>query len=172
MGKIAVLIDESFEDVEYEAPAKAFREAGHSLLHLSIKKGAQLKGKKGSSTVTVDMEVGSADPSSFDALFIPGGYSPDRLRAHSEPVVFVRAFVESAKPVLLICHAPQLLITAHVLQGRKITGWKSIIQDIKNAGAEFVDSPVVIDGNLISSRGPKDIAEFIKASLDILNKKS
>jgi protease I len=101
----------------------------------------------------------------FDVLFIPGGYSPDRLRINDEAVRFVSGFVVSGKPVLSICHAPQILITAQALKGRKITGWKSIIQDIKNAGAEFIDQAVVEDGNIISSRSPDDIPAFIEASL-------
>jgi protease I len=80
-------------------------------------------------------------------------------------VAFTREFVRSGKPVFSICHGPQLLITADVIRGRKITGWKSIIQDIKNAGAEFVDREVVEDGNLVSSRQPADIPAFVKASL-------
>jgi protease I len=87
------------------------------------------------------------------------------LRVDDAAVKFVREFVERDKPVFAICHAPQLLITAQVLQGRKITGWKSIIQDIKNAGAEFIDQEVVEDGNLISSRHPGDLPAFIKAAL-------
>jgi protease I len=87
------------------------------------------------------------------------------LRANADAVRFAKEFVESGKPVFAICHAPQLLITAQVLQGRRITGWKSIVQDIKNAGAEFIDAEVVEDGNLISSRSPQDIPAFIRASL-------
>ncbi|NLL13582.1 MAG: DJ-1/PfpI/YhbO family deglycase/protease, partial [Fibrobacter sp.] len=102
---------------------------------------------------------------SYDALFIPGGYSPDQLRASAAPVKLVRDFMESGKPVFAICHAPQLLITADVLKGKKVTGYKSIIQDIKNAGAEFIDQQVVIDGNLVSSRNPSDIPAFIEACL-------
>ncbi len=101
----------------------------------------------------------------FDALLIPGGYSPDKLRADEDAVRFVKDFVESGKPVFSICHAPQLLITAQVLKGRKVTGWKSIVQDIKNAGAIFLDQEVVEDGNLISSRSPQDIPAFIRAML-------
>jgi protease I len=96
---------------------------------------------------------------------IPGGYSPDRLRANENAVSLVRDFVKSTKPVFSICHAPQILITAQVLEGRKIIGWKSIVQDIKNAGAEFIDKEVVEDGSLISSRHPGDLPAFIKASL-------
>ena len=104
----------------------------------------------------------------FDALLIPGGYSPDKLRAHDAAMRFVREFMERGKLVFAICHAPQLLITAQVLTGRRVTGWKSIIQDIKNAGAEFVDREVVEDGNLISSRSPADLPAFIQALLQRL----
>ncbi|MDG5814913.1 type 1 glutamine amidotransferase [Chitinispirillales bacterium ANBcel5] len=170
MAVIAILIDDMFEDVEYTTPAKAFREAGHSLVHLGLKKGAEVKGKKEGTVVAIDLETGSADPAAFDALFIPGGYSPDRLRAHKEPVVFARAFMETQKPLFLICHAPQLLISARVLEGRKLTGWKSVAVDIKNAGAEYIDAPVVIDGNMVSSRGPKDLPQFLNTCVEMLSK--
>jgi protease I len=104
----------------------------------------------------------------FDALLIPGGYSPDKLRVYEEAVRFVKDFVESGKPVFTICHGPQLLITAQVLKGRTITGYTSIIQDIKNAGATFVDADVVVDKNLISSRTPADLPSFIAAALNAL----
>ena len=96
---------------------------------------------------------------------IPGGYSPDKLRAHKDAVQFAKEFVQSDKPVFLICHAAQLLITADVLKGRKVTGYTSIVQDIKNAGAEYFDQEVVVDGNLVSSRNPGDLPAFIEASL-------
>ena len=115
--------------------------------------------------MTIDKAIIEVNPDTFDALLIPGGYSPDKLRAHDEAVQFTRKFMESGKPVFSICHAPQLLITADVLKGRKITGWKSVVQDIKNAGADFIDQEVVEDGNLISSRQPADLPAFIRASL-------
>jgi protease I len=165
MSKIAVIITDMFEDIEYTEPAKAFKEAGHELIHVGVEAGTSVKGKKEQTPVTIDRTLKEARVSDFDALFIPGGYSPDRLRVHEDAVRFTRHFVESGKPVLSICHAPQLLITAQVLQGRKITGWKSLLQDIKNAGAEFIDQAVVEDGNIISSRSPQDIPRFIEASL-------
>ena len=165
MSHVAVIITDMFEDVEYSAPAKAFREKGHKLTHVGLKAGETVKGKKEGTPVKIDKAVGDVSVKDFDALLVPGGYSPDKLRAHEEAVEFVKEFVESGKPVFLICHAAQLLITAQVLKGRKVTGWKSIIQDIRNAGAEFVDKEVVEDGNLISSRSPQDIPAFIKASL-------
>jgi protease I len=165
VSKIAVIITDLFEDSEYTEPAKAFKEKGHEVVHVGLKQGETVKGKKEGTEVRVDHAVDSVSVEDFDALLIPGGYSPDKLRAHEEPVQFVRDFVNSGKPVFSICHAPQILITADVLKGRKITGWKSIVQDIKNAGARFVDKKVVEDGNLVSSRQPGDLPEFIAASL-------
>ncbi len=168
MSRIAVLITDMFEDVEYTEPAGAFREAGHDLVYVGLSAGETVHGKKGLAEVTIDRAASGVSVDDFDALFIPGGYLPDKLRAHDAPVELVREFVESGKPVLAICHAPQLLITAQVLEGRKITGWKSVAQDIKNAGAEYIDREVVVDGNLVSSRNPGDIPAFIEASLKIL----
>ena len=135
MSRIAVLITDMFEDIEYTKPAEAFRAAGHDLVHVGLSAGETVHGKKERTPVTIDRAAADVSVDEFDALLIPGGYSPDKLRAHDAPVEFVRRFVESGKPVLSICHAPQLLITAQVLEGRKVTGWKSIIQDIRNAGA-------------------------------------
>jgi protease I len=165
MGKIAVIIADMFEDSEYGKPAEAFKKAGHELVHVGLKEGATVKGAKEGTPVKIERPVKGLSVDDFDALFIPGGYSPDKLRVDEDAVEFAKKFVKSDKPVLAICHAPQLLITAQVLKGRKITGWKSIIQDIKNAGAEFIDKEVVEDGNLISSRSPADLSAFIEASL-------
>ena len=169
MSKIAILITDLFEDVEYTKPAAAFRKAGHDLIHIGIQAGQTVRGKKAGTPVTIDRAVKDVSVDEFDALLIPGGYSPDKLRVDSDAVNFAKAFVESTKPVFSICHAPQLLITAQVLAGRKITGWKSIILDIRNAGAEYIDQEVVEDGNLISSRQPSDLPAFITASLAKLN---
>jgi deglycase len=163
MSKVAVVITDMFEDAEYSHPAEAFKKAGHELIHVGLKSGETVKGKTQGTPVKIDKAVKEAKVGDFDALLIPGGYSPDKLRIDENAVRFVKEFVESGKPVCLICHAPQLLITAQVLKGRKITGWKSLVQDIKNAGAEFIDQEVVEDGNLISSRSPADIPAFIKA---------
>jgi protease I len=115
--------------------------------------------------VKIDKSVESLSVDEFDALLIPGGYSPDKLRAHENAVKFAKDFMESGKPVFAICHAGQLLISADVIRGRKMTGWKSIVQDIKNAGAAFIDKEVVEDGNLLTSRQPGDLPAFIEASL-------
>jgi protease I len=165
MSTIAVIITDMFEDVEYVKPAEAFRKAGHILVHVGLKKGSTVYGKKERTPVKIERSVKEVNPDDFDALLIPGGYSPDKLRVDEDAVRFARDFIQSGKPIFAICHAAQLLITADVLRGRKITGWKSIVQDIKNAGAEYIDAEVVEDGNLISSRKPSDIPAFVKAAL-------
>jgi protease I len=165
MALIGVVIDEMFEDSEYIEPAKAFKEAGHSLIHIGLKEGKIVKGKNKGTEVKIDKSISDVKPNSLDAIFIPGGYSPDNLRGEQKAVNFIKDYFQTNKPIFAICHAPQLLITAQVLEGRKVTGWKSIVQDIKNAGAEFIDQEVVEDGNLISSRSPEDIPAFNKASL-------
>lgn len=165
MSNVAVIITDMFEDVEYTGPAEGFRSAGHDLIHVGLEKGSTVKGKKEGTPVKIDRGLDDASVNEFDALLIPGGYSPDKLRVSAQAVDFVRDFMNSGKPVFSICHGPQLLISADVLNGKKVTGWKSIVQDIKNAGGEFIDQEVVEDGNLISSRNPDDIPAFTRAAL-------
>ncbi len=164
MSIIAALVGGGFEDVEYTKPVEAFRNAGHMITIVGKAAGEEVKGKHGTA-VRIDRSAAEISPERFDALFIPGGHSPDRLRIDPDVVEFVRKFVESGRPVFLICHAPQLLITARVLRGRRVAGWPSIRVDIENAGAEFMDAPVVEDGNLVSSRKPEDIPAFVEAAL-------
>jgi protease I len=169
MAKIASIITNYFEDVEFTEPASAFREAGHEVITVGLEAGQTVKGKKEGTAVEIDKAVTDVSPGDFDALLIPGGFSPDQLRAHEAPVSFVKQFMEADKPVFAICHAAQILITADVLRGRRITGYKSIVQDIKNAGADFRDEEVVVDANLVSSRNPNDIPAFIRESLKQLS---
>jgi protease I len=170
LSRIAVMITDMFQDVEYQKPADAFRNAGHELVHVGLRAGVQVKGEYGA-TVKIDRAARDVSADDFDAVFIPGGYSPDKLRIDPDAVRFAKEFINDNKPVFAICHAPQLLITAQVLKGRRVTGWKSIEQDIRNAGAEYVDTEVVVDKNLISSRKPDDIPAFVREALAMLAKK-
>ncbi len=154
-----------FEDVEYTKPVKAFEKAGHQIIHIGLREGQPVRGKREGTLVKIDKAVKDVSINDFDAILIPGGCSPDHLRGYKEPVNFVKDYFNTGKPLFAICHAPQILITAQLLEGRRITGWRSIIQDIKNAGAEFVNEPVVEDDNIISSRGPRDIPLFTNACL-------
>lgn len=168
MKQIAVILTDLFEDSEYVRPVEAFQAEGHTIIPIGLQANTTVKGKKEQTPVQIEKAITEVSVDDFDALLIPGGFSPDQLRGDENAVAFVRQFVESRKPVFSICHGPQLLITADVLKGRTITGWKSIVQDIKNAGANFVDETVVEDGNLISSRNPGDLDAFIAASLEKL----
>ncbi|MBD3296070.1 MAG: DJ-1/PfpI/YhbO family deglycase/protease [Candidatus Omnitrophica bacterium] len=171
MARIAVIIDDMFEDSEYTEPVKAFKDRGHETVHVGMEADKEVEGKKEGTKVKVDKSVNDVKADEFDAMLIPGGYSPDKLRAHDEAVGLVKAFMEKEKPVFAICHGPQLLISAGVLEGRKVTCWKSLVQDVKNAGAEYLDQVSVEDGNLITSRQPSDLPVFIRKCLDKLSDK-
>jgi protease I len=167
--KIAVVVTDHFEDSEYTEPAKAYQEAGHQLTVIENEKGKTVKGKQGQETIKVDASIDEVNAEDFDALFIPGGFSPDILRADDKFVKFTKKFMDDNKPVFAICHGPQLLITAEALKGRDVTGYKSIAVDLKNAGANFHDKEVVVCGNqLVTSRTPDDLPAFTRETLNLL----
>ncbi|GGH78177.1 protease I [Pullulanibacillus pueri] len=169
MGKkIAVVLTDEFEDSEFTSPAEAFKNAGHEIVVIENEQGKTLKGKHGEA-VPVDKTIDEVTPGDFDALLIPGGFSPDLLRADDRFVQFAKAFMDDKKPVFAICHGPQLLITAKTLEGRKATGYKSIQVDMEYAGANFVDEEVVVCCNqLVTSRTPDDLPAFNREALKIL----
>jgi protease I len=168
--RIACVLDVDFEDSEFRQPYDAFKQAGHQVTIVGLEAGKELKGKKGTVTTRTDTGIDQVRPDQFDALFIPGGYSPDHLRANPKMVQFAKAFMDADKPVLAICHGPQLLISAGVVKGRKLTAWQTIQDDLRQAGANVVDQEVVVDKNLITSRKPADIPAFIRESLKLLEK--
>ncbi|WP_072569606.1 MULTISPECIES: type 1 glutamine amidotransferase domain-containing protein [unclassified Enterobacter] len=170
MGKkIAVLITDEFEDSEFTSPAEAFRKAGHEVITIEMEAGKTVKGKKGEASITIDKAIDEVKPDEFDALLLPGGHSPDTLRGDDRFVTFTREFVDSGKPVFAICHGPQLLISAEVVRGRKLTTVKPIVIDLKNAGADFYDQEVVIDNNqIVTSRTPDDLPAFNREALRLL----
>ncbi len=154
---------EGIEQVELVDPWKAVTDAGHRAVLLSPESGSvQLyEHLDKADTQVVDAEVASASVDDYDALVLPGGVAnPDALRLDADAVAFVKAFVESGKPVAAICHAPWSLIEADVLRGRTLTSWPSLQTDIRNAGGTWVDEEVVVDGNLITSRNPDDLPAF------------
>ncbi|QXE01752.1 type 1 glutamine amidotransferase domain-containing protein [Terribacillus sp. DMT04] len=169
MAKIATVITDMFEDVEYTDPAKAFKEAGHEVTTIEMEAGKSVTGKQGDATVSIDKGIDEVNPSDFDALFIPGGVSPDNLRADDRFVNFAKHFMDEKKLVFAICHGPQLLITAKTLEGRKATGFKSIQVDMEYAGATVEDKEVVVcQDQLVTSRQPDDIPAFIEQSLKLI----
>lgn len=169
MAKIATVITNMFEDVEYTEPEQAFKEAGHEVVTIEKEKGIEVTGKNKDATVKIDQGIDDVNPDDFDALFIPGGMSPDQLRADDRFVKFAKQFMDDMKPVFAICHGPQLLITAKSLEGRKATGFKSIQVDMDYAGAEVVDQEVAVCQNqLVTSRQPDDIPAFNREALKLL----
>ena len=162
--KIAILAAEGVEQVELERPRKAVQEAGALTELLSIKPGQiQAVRQDIHPTVTfrVDRLVSEAAPEDYDALILPGGaVNPDNLRQDAAAVTFVRDFVNSGRPVGVICHGPWTLVEADVVRGRTLTSWPSLRTDIRNAGGNVVDEEVVTDQNLTSSRKPDDLPAF------------
>lgn len=163
-ARAAVILADNFEDAEATEPIKALTDAGVEVTVLGQSIGT-VHGKKGA-TVEATGVISGADPETFDLLVIPGGSSPETLRIDDAAVAFTRAFVASGRPVGSICHGPQLLISANVLHGRTLTAVNKIRDDLRNAGANYVDEEVVVDGNLISSRVPGDLPAFNKALVE------
>jgi protease I len=162
--KVAFLTaNEGVEQVELTSPWDAVRQAGGEP-QLLAPEGGQVQAfnhlDKGD-TFPVDATVADVRPDDYDALVLPGGVAnPDRLRTDETAVGFVRSFVESGKPVAVICHGPWTLVEAGVLEGRTLTSWPSLQTDIRNAGGTWVDEEVHVDGNLITSRKPDDLDAF------------
>jgi protease I len=167
--RVAMLVEDEFEDRELTGPLEILRSAGVDVVLVGPSAGGQYRGKQGE-LVTADLAAGRARASEFDALVIPGGHAPDRMRMRHAMVDLTRDMVEANKPVAAICHGPQLLISANALRGRTLTCWPSIAIDVKNAGGLYVDRPVVEDGNLITSRKPDDVPMFADAILRALGR--
>jgi protease I len=168
--KIAVLATDGVEQVELTEPVKALKGAGAEVVVVSPQSG-QIQGmnhqEKGD-MLGVDHDLGSVSADRFDALVLPGGVSnPDTLRANADAVAFVQHFVGAGKPIAAICHGPWTLIEADGVRGRRMTSWPSLRTDLKNAGAEWEDRPVVVDGMLVTSRKPDDLADFCREMITV-----
>ena len=172
MAKVAFIVDEMFEDSEFKVPYERVREAGHEAVIVGLEAGKKLEGKKGDETITTETAVGDVSPDEFDALVIPGGYSPDKIRMNADMVMLTRSIAQADKPVAAICHAGWMLAEADILKNRTVTSWPSIKTDLINAGAEWVDQEVVEDGNLITSRKPDDLEAFTKTLLSQLEQRN
>ena len=168
---IAFLVaPEGTEQVELTEPWSAVEDAGGTPKLLSLKAGEvqAFNHLDKADTFPVDAVVGDADPSSYDGLVLPGGVAnPDALRMDEDAVAFVREFMESDRPVAAICHAPWTLVEADVVRGRRMTSWPSLHTDLRNAGADWVDEEVVVDGNLVTSRKPDDLPAFNDAVVSL-----
>jgi protease I len=164
--RVAMPVGPMFEDTEATYPLYRLREAGAEVTVLGLKAGESVKGKKGQEleTAAAAAEVSSED---FDLLVLPGGYGPDKLRTDDGVKRLVREMDEQGKPIAFICHAGWIPISAGILDGRRATSYHTIADDMRNAGCDWEDSEVVVDGNLVSSRKPDDLPAFMNALIEV-----
>jgi len=166
--RIALLVEDGFEDSEVSEPLRAMKDAGARVLIVGSGSKPSYRGKRGSVDVMADTTADRVDVSELDAVIVPGGYAPDRMRLHEPMIDLVREAHAKGKIVAAVCHGPQLLISADIVKGRRVTSWPSIAVDLRNAGAIWVDEPMVRDGNIITSRRPSDLPRFNKALINAL----
>lgn len=171
--KVAIVVDDYFEQSEFTGPRDALKEAGAEVTVFSTK-GGEIHGlnhvEKGD-TFQADKKIADANTDEYDALVLPGGaINVDSLRMHKGAQMWVKSYLEKKKVVAAICHAPWLLVSAGVAEGRKLTSYETIQDDMRNAGASWTDQEVEIHDTLITSRKPDDIPEFNKAIIDALSK--
>ncbi|MGQ4892318.1 MAG: type 1 glutamine amidotransferase domain-containing protein [Candidatus Njordarchaeia archaeon] len=165
MKKILILTGEGFEDLELFYPMHRLMEEGFEVHVASNKKS--LTGKHGY-TINVDLLIEDVNPDEYDALVLPGGKGPERIRIFDKSVEIVKHFFDKGKPVAAICHGPQLLISANVLKGRRLTSYIGIRDDVKVAGGLWEDKEVVVDGNLVTSRHPGDLYAWMREFVKVL----
>jgi protease I len=161
--KVAVLVTNGFEQIEFTTPVDKLKQEG-AQVHVISPDGDTVKGWNNSNwgdEFDVDVNLGEANPEDYNSLVLPGGVmNPDKLRANKNAVEFVKHFLEQGKPIAAICHGPWTLIETGMLKGRKMTSWPSLKTDLKNAGVEWVDEEVVTDNGLVTSRKPDDLDAF------------
>lgn len=167
--KIAILVENGFEQVELTEPKKALEEAGAKTHIISPQQG-EVKGwqhTEWGDKFPVDVPLAQARAGEYDGLLLPGGVmNPDKLRRNEQALAFVKAFFDEGKPVAAICHGPWTLIDAGVARGRRMTSYHSIQTDLKNAGVEWVDAEVIVDNGLVTSRKPDDIPAFNRKMIE------
>jgi protease I len=166
--RIAILAEDDFEDSELIEPLRSMKNAGARVVIVGTGSKKSYRGKRGNASVSVDTTADKVKAEDFAAIIIPGGYAPDKMRRDPAMVELVKKAYELGKVMAAICHGPQLLISANIVRGRKVTSWPSIAVDLENAGAEWVDAPVVQDGNIITARKPADLPRFNKAIIEAL----
>jgi protease I len=166
--RIAILVEEGFEDSELIESMKAMKNADVSVVIVGSDSKEYYTGKRGIITVTADITAREANAETFDGIIIPGGYAPDKMRLHQPMIDLVRKAYDQGKVIAAICHGPQLLISAEIVKGRRVTSWPAIAVDLRNAGAKWVDAPIVQDGNIITARRPADLPRFNKAIIQAI----
>ena len=169
MRKVLIMVDEGVEDVEFLYPYYRFQEEGYEVDIVGSKAKETYLGKHGV-PIKTDLSPEEANVDEYDAVVIPGGRAPDRMRINKGLVKIVKEAYEKGKVIAAVCHGPQMLIEADILRGKKATCWKSVVTDLKNAGATFIDAPAVVDGKLVTSRSPADLPKFCQETIKLLKK--
>ncbi len=167
--RVALPIGPMFEDVEATYPLYRLREEGCDVAIVGLEARAEVTGKKGQA-LTTDVAAAAAKADDFDILVLPGGYGPDKLRTDEDIKRLVRDMHEQGKPIAFICHAGWIPISAGILRGKRCTSYHAIADDMRNAGCEWVDEEVVVDGNLVSSRHPGDLPAFMASLIEVAAK--
>jgi len=167
-NRIAVLVEDDFEDSELMEPLRAMKDAGARVVIVGSGSKKSYKGKRGLAMISADTTAERVKPGDFDVIIVPGGYAPDKMRLYQPMIDLVQKAYHSGKLIAAICHGPQLLISANIVRGHRVTSWPSVAVDLKNAGAIWSDEPVVRDGNIITSRKPSDLPKFTKAIIEAL----
>ncbi len=162
MARIAFVADRDFEDSELRIPWDRIREAGHQTVLVGLEKGKRIEGKRGKETFTTEVAARDVSADDFDAVVVPGGWAPDKLRRYAAVTGFVRRMYDGHKVVALICHAGLVGISAGVVAGHRATGCLGIKDALVNAGATWVDEPAFRDGNLVWGRVVEDIPAFCR----------
>ena len=166
--KVAILLDDMYEDSEFIYPYYRLLEAGVGV-DVVGKKESSLRGKHGTAAKATKA-IHGVKSGEYDALFIPGGYSPDGLRSEPAMVGFVKELFDAGKPLCAVCHGPSLLISAGILNGKKVTSYRSIKDDVINAGADYTGGSVEQDGNLVTARDPGSLPQMMLLFLALLEK--
>ena len=164
--RAGVMIGPLFEDVEATYPYYRLQEAGVAVELIGVEAGKTLTGKKGQD-LTTDSAAADVSADDLDVLVIAGGFGPDKLRSDEGVQALVRGMDEHGKPIAFICHAGWVPASAGIVSGRRVTSYPTIADDLRNAGAEWEDAEVVVDGNLVSSRRPDDLPAFMRALIEV-----
>lgn len=167
MKKMLILLENGVEDSEFIYPYYRFQEAGYKMDIVAPKAKREYIGKRGG-IFTSEFSPSEVDLDLYDAIIVPGGQAPDKMRIHQEMVELIKDANAKGKVIAAICHGPQMLIEADIVKGKKVTSWPSVRTDLKNAGARVVNEASVVDGNIVTSRSPQDLPDFCRSVLNLL----
>jgi protease I len=171
LKKVLIMLDKGVEDVEFLYPFYRFKEEGFEVVVVASKAKETYVGKHGV-PMQSDLSPNDVKIDEYEGLIIPGGRAPDYMRTDRRLVNIVKEVYLKGKVVAAICHGPQMLIEADVLKGKRATCWKSVTTDLKNAGANFINASVVVDGNMVTSRSPADLPDFCRETIRLLAKRA